>query len=50
MRVTGTGLEEVVVDPDSIEAMRTLIGQGELDILPNVTWSRTRSRWTKSRP
>ena len=29
--VTGTGLEEVVVDPDAIEAMRTLIGQGELD-------------------
>lgn len=32
VRVTGTGLEEVVVDPDAIEAMRKLIGQGKLDI------------------
>jgi len=30
--VTGTGLEEVVVDPDAIEAMRSLVEQGELDI------------------
>lgn len=34
VHVTGTGLEEVVVDPDAIEAMRTLISQGELDIDP----------------
>ncbi len=32
VHVTGTGLEEVVVDPDAIEAMRSLIGQGELDL------------------
>lgn len=32
LKVTGTGLEEVVVDPDSIEAMRQLIEQGTLDI------------------
>jgi type I restriction enzyme R subunit len=32
VRVTGTGLEEVVVDPDAIEAMRALIEQGELDL------------------
>lgn len=32
MKVTGTGLEEVVVDPDAIEAMRTLVEQGELDL------------------
>ena len=32
VRVTGTGLEEVVVDPDAIEAMRQLIQQGELDL------------------
>ena len=32
VRVTGSGLEEVVVDPDAIEAMRTLIEQGELDL------------------
>jgi type I restriction enzyme R subunit len=31
VRVTGTGLEEVVVDPDAIEAMRQLVEQGELD-------------------
>lgn len=30
--VTGTGLEEVVVDPDAIEAMRALVTQGELDL------------------
>lgn len=35
VKVTGTGLEEVVVDPDAIEAMRTLIEQGELDLDPN---------------
>ena len=32
LRVTGTGLEEVVVDPDAIEAMRALVEQGELDL------------------
>lgn len=32
--VIGTGLEEVVVDPEAIEAMRALIGQGELDLDP----------------
>lgn len=32
VRVTGTGLEEVIVDPDAIEAMRQLIDQGELDL------------------
>ena len=32
VKVTGTGLEEVVVDPDAIEAMRSLIEQGELDL------------------
>lgn len=32
VRVTGSGLEEVIVDPDAIEAMRTLIGQGERDL------------------
>ena len=30
--MTGTGLEEVVVDPDAIEAMRALVEQGELDL------------------
>jgi type I restriction enzyme R subunit len=30
--VTGTGLEEVIVDPDAIEAMRALVEQGELDL------------------
>ena len=34
VHVTGTGLEEVVVDPDAIEAMRSLVEQGELDIDP----------------
>lgn len=33
--VIGTGLEEVVVDPEAIEAMRALIGQGELDLDPD---------------
>ena len=33
-KVTGTGLEEVVVDPDAIEAMRQLVTQGELDLDP----------------
>ena len=32
VRVTGSGLEEVIVDPDAIEAMRKLIGQGAIDI------------------
>jgi len=32
VEVTGTGLEEVIVDPDSIEAMRALVEQGELDL------------------
>jgi type I restriction enzyme, R subunit len=32
VRITGTGLEEVVVDPDAIEAMRQLVAQGILDI------------------
>jgi type I restriction enzyme R subunit len=35
VKVTGTGLEEVVVDPDAIEAMRSLIQQGELDLDPD---------------
>ncbi len=35
LEVTGTGLEEVVVDPDAIEAMRELVQQGELDLDPN---------------
>ena len=32
--VTGTGLEEVIVDPDSIEAICILIEQGEIDLPP----------------
>jgi type I restriction enzyme R subunit len=32
VEVTGTGLEEIVVDPEAIEAMRKLVEQGELDI------------------
>lgn len=32
MRVTGSGLEEVIVDPDAIAAMRKLVEQGELDL------------------
>lgn len=35
VKVTGTGLEEVIVDPDAIEAMRALIQQGELDLGPD---------------
>jgi type I restriction enzyme R subunit len=31
VEVGGTGLEEVIVDPDSIEAMRQLVEQGTLD-------------------
>lgn len=34
IKVTGTGLEEVIVDPDSIERLRKLAEQGELDIDP----------------
>jgi type I restriction enzyme R subunit len=34
VEVTGTGLEEVVVDPDAIEAMRSLVQQGQLDLDP----------------
>ena len=34
IKVTGTGLEEVIVDPDSIERLRKLAAQGELDIDP----------------
>lgn len=34
VKVTGTGLEEVVVDPDAIEAMRELVEQGELELDP----------------
>jgi type I restriction enzyme, R subunit len=32
VEVTGTGLEEIVVDPEAIEAMRKLVEQGGLDI------------------
>lgn len=32
VEVTGTGLEEVVVDPDAIEVIRDLVEQGELDV------------------
>jgi type I restriction enzyme R subunit len=35
LEVTGSGLEEVVVDPDAIEAMRELVQQGELDLDPD---------------
>ncbi len=35
LEITGTGLEEVVVDPEAIEAMRALVQQGELDLDPN---------------
>lgn len=34
VHVAGTGLEEVVVDPDAIEAIRKLVEQGELDLDP----------------
>ena len=32
VQVTGTGLEEVVVDPEAIEAMRQLVEQGVIDL------------------
>lgn len=32
LKVTGTGPEEVIVDPDAIEAMRELIAQGAFDL------------------
>jgi type I restriction enzyme R subunit len=35
VEVTGTGLEEVIVDPDSIKALRALIEQGGLDLDPD---------------
>ena len=35
LAVIGTGLEEVVIDPDAIEAMRDLAEQGGLDLNPN---------------
>ncbi len=34
VEVTGSGLEEIVVDPEAIEAMRSLVEQGELDLDP----------------
>ena len=34
LRITSTGLEAVVVDPDAIAAMRQMIEQGELDLDP----------------
>jgi type I restriction enzyme, R subunit len=34
VRISGTGLENVVVDPDSIEALRQLAEQGTLDLDP----------------
>lgn len=34
VEVTGSGLEKVVVDPDSIEALRQMAEQGELDLDP----------------
>ena len=34
VQVAGTGLEEVVVDPEAIEALRALIAQWELDLDP----------------
>ncbi len=34
VEVTGSGLEEVVVDPEAIEALRALVAQGELDLDP----------------
>jgi len=33
--VTGSGLEEVVVDPEAIEALREMVAQGELDLDPD---------------
>ena len=35
VEVTGTGLEEVIVDPDSIKALRALIEQAGLDLDPD---------------
>ena len=35
VQVTGTGLEEVVVDPEAIEAMRQLVKQGAIDLPEN---------------
>jgi type I restriction enzyme R subunit len=35
VEVTDTGLEQVVVDPEAIEALRSLVEQGELDLDPN---------------
>ena len=32
VEVTGSGLEEVVVDPEAIEAMRKLVEQGAIDL------------------
>jgi len=34
VEVTGSGMEEIVVDPEAIEAMRSLVAQGELDLDP----------------
>lgn len=39
--VTGTGLEEVIVDPDSIDALRKLAEQGELDLDPDRDYAKT---------
>lgn len=39
--VTGTGLEEVIVDPDSIEALRNLAEQGTLDLEPDRDFAQT---------
>ncbi|MGI5950448.1 MAG: type I restriction endonuclease subunit R [Brooklawnia sp.] len=39
--VTGTGLEEVIVDPDSIDALRKLAAQGELDLDPDRDYAQT---------
>ncbi len=35
VEVSGSGIEEIVVDPEAIEAMRALVEQGELDLDPN---------------
>lgn len=35
VRVKGDGLEEVIIDPDAIEAMRKLVEQGTLDFEPS---------------
>ena len=39
--VTGTGLEEVIVDPDSIDALRKLAEQGTLDLDPDRDYAKT---------